>query len=126
MFTIAVTPGYLVLTFSGEVDDLQLYEALRSVTGQPELSQKNDLWIFDNCISCFSQTVFPELVRVIGNRHIDVQGRTKTALVTRSGFHNALAELFIEEARQLPHLIRSFFDLDSASAWLEAQEPSTT
>lgn len=126
MFTMAVTPGYPVLAFSGEVDDLQLHEALRSVTERPEFIRKNDLWIFEDCISNFSLTVFPELIRIIRNRHQGAQGTTRTALVTRSGFHNALAELFIEEARQLPHLIQSFFDLDAASAWLEVQEPSAT
>lgn len=118
MFTFEDTSSHLRLTFSGEVNDWQICQAIRTITTHQDYRHKNDLWHFDRCTSRLTHDVFTRLIDTILDGQPESAGRRKTALVTESGFHNAIAELFVEYATQLPQIIRVFTGLDEAESWI--------
>jgi hypothetical protein len=118
MFTIEDTPLFLRVTFSGDVGERLLFMAIDKITTHASYPDKNDLWLFHGCSSSFSHASLYGLVRAIENSYPKSPRRNKTALVTSTAMHKALAELFLEEAVHLPYTIRAFSDQHSAESWL--------
>lgn len=122
MFTIEERPESVWLFFSGTIDQEQLQEAMTSVTMLPGYFGKNDLWCFSGCTAGFSQQSLTSLVDVLQARYPKIPQVKKCAIVTSSGLHTALAEIFRLEASDLPIHVRSFIDTGSAERWLSSPE----
>lgn len=118
MYTIEKTGSYIRVVFSGMVNDDDLLDALKDELALPDYREKNALWIFDGCECDFSHSIFDDLVRYIRKNYPENATRMKTALLTSNNLHNALAELFRDQAEDLTYSIRIFQDPSEADTWL--------
>jgi hypothetical protein len=122
MFNIEESLPFIRVTFSGDLDARQLYLAVDKVKALECYRDKNDLWIFQGCSASFSHSSLMGLITAIGHDYPSPAVRTKTAIVATSGLLTALAELFRQEAIDLPYAIEIFSNQSSAETWLLQQE----
>jgi hypothetical protein len=120
MFVIENTSSYLCVDFKGSVDQEQLFQALKEIFLHPEYPHKNSIWVFEECECDFSNISLFDLMTMIKAYYPRKATRTKTALVTSTGTHHAIAKFFCEEAVQEMRLfaMRAFQTRNEAAAWV--------
>ncbi|NTU52637.1 MAG: hypothetical protein HGA97_02835 [Chlorobiaceae bacterium] len=121
MHVIEDTGQYLRVLLSGSVDQSQLFEALKEIFLHPEYPHKNSVWVFDEGCECdFSSLSMFDLIRLVKAYYPRDATRKKTAIVTSTSTHYAMAHLLCEEARQerLLFSIHTFMDRAEAEKWL--------
>jgi hypothetical protein len=120
MHTIEDTGDYLCVLFSGAVDQSRLFEALKEVFLHPDYPHKNSMWVFTGCECDFSNLCLLDLVTMIKAYYPRDATRKKTAIVTSSSTHYAMAQMLCDEARkeQLSFTLCAFFDREMAEIWL--------
>jgi hypothetical protein len=121
MYSIHNQESHISVRFSGDVNDTSLLQAVHDVASLPEYAFKNDVWIFTDCPAFVSYSKFGPVIMNIENMYLANASRTKTAIVTTTGYNTALASIFAREAASLPYEIRVFSDIDSAEAWIRAE-----
>jgi hypothetical protein len=121
MHVIELEPRYLSVIFAGAVDQKQLFQALRDIFMHPEYPFKNSMWVFEGCECDFSNISMFELLQFVKAYYPKKATRTKTAVVTSTSLHHAMAQLFCEEAGDLAlaFTMKAFMDRSEAIAWLE-------
>jgi hypothetical protein len=122
MHVIESSPGWLSVIFSGAVAQEQLFRALREMFMHPEYPDKNSMWVFDGCECDFSSISLTDLLHMVKAYYPKEATRTKTAIVTSTSMHHAMAQLFCQEAEQLAFAftLKAFMDRDEAITWLLA------
>lgn len=120
MHTIEYTGGYLGVVFSGAVDQTQLFQALKEIFLHPEYPYTNSMWVFSGCECDFSNLCLLDLVRMIKAYYPLEATRKKTAIVTSSSTHHAMAQILCDEAwqEQLSFSLRAFLNRAEAETWL--------
>jgi hypothetical protein len=117
---IESNPGYLGVIFTGSVDQLQLFQTLKEIFMHPEYPVKNSIWVFEGCECDFSSISMFDLLQMVRAYYPREATRKKTAIVTSTSTHHAMAQLFCQEAEQLTFAftLRAFTDRPEAEAWL--------
>lgn len=120
MHVIENTQSYLSVVFVGAVDQDQLFKALRALLLHPDYPHKNSVWVFEGCECEFSNIIMFDLVQIIKAYYPREATRNKTAIVTSTSMHNAMATLLCEEAElaMLPFSMRAFMNRAEAQDWL--------
>lgn len=121
MHVIETGASYLSLIFAGAVDQQQLFQGLRDIFKHPEYPFRNSMWVFEGCECDFSNISMFELLQLVKGYYPKKATRTKTAVLTSTSLHHAMAQLFCEEAGDLAlaFTMKSFMDRTEAIAWLE-------
>jgi hypothetical protein len=122
MHVIESGPRYLSVIFSGAVDQAQLFKALMEIFRHPEYPDKNSMWIFEGCECDFSNISMFDMLQMVRAYYPKETTRTKTAVVTSTSMHHAMAQLFCQEADQIPlsFTLRAFMNRSEAVEWLGA------
>jgi len=94
MHVIDNASGYLSVIFSGSVDQGHLFQALKEIFMHPEYPVKNSVWVFEGCECDFSNISMFELLRMVKAYYPREATRKKTAIVTSTSLHHAMAQLF--------------------------------
>jgi len=120
MHVIETGPQILSVIFSGAVDQVQLFRALKEIFMHPEYPFKNSMWVFEGCECDFSNISMFDLLQMVRAYYPKEATRTKTALVTSTSMHHAMAQLFCQESEQLKlaFTLKAFTDRSAATAWL--------
>jgi len=120
MHVIENHSSFLCVNFQGSVDQEQLFKALREIFLHPEYPHKNSIWMFEGCECDFSNISLYDLFEMIKAYYPRKATRTKTAIVTSTGTHHAMAQLFCEEAghQALVFSMRAFLDRAEAESWV--------
>jgi len=120
MHVIENHSSFLCVNFKGSVDQEQLFKALRGIFLHPEYPHKNSIWMFDGCECDFSNISLYDLFEMIKAYYPREATRTKTAIVTSTRTHHAMAQLFCEEAGHQPLFfsVRAFMDRAEAESWV--------
>lgn len=120
MHVIENAQFYLSVVFEGAVDQDQLFKALRTLLLHPDYPYKNTIWVFEGCECEFSNISMFDLVQIIKAYYPREATRKKSAIVTSTSMHNAMAQLLCEEAElaMLPFSIRAFMNRAQAQDWL--------
>ncbi len=121
MHVIETGTSYLSVIFAGSVDQKQLFQALRDIFMHPEYPFKNSIWVFEGCECDFSNISMFELLQLVKAYYPKNATRTKTAVVTSTSLHHAMAQLFCEEAGNftLAFTMKAFMDRAEAIEWLK-------
>ena len=121
MHVIETGTSYLSVIFAGAVDQKQLFQALRDIFMHPEYPFKNSIWVFEGCECDFSNISMFELLQLVKAYYPKNATRTKTAVVTSTSLHHAMAQLFCEEAGNftLAFTMKAFMDRAEAIEWLK-------
>jgi len=122
MHVIESGARYISVIFSGAVDQEQLFRALRDIFIHPEYPFKNSMWVFEGCECDFSNISMFELLQMVRAYYPKKATRAKTAIVTSTSMHHAMAQLFCEDADDLAlaFTMKAFMDRSEAIAWLES------
>lgn len=120
MHVIETGDRCLSVIFSGAVDQMQLFGALKEIFMHPEYPVKNSMWVFEGCECDFSSISMFDLLQMIRVYYPKEATRKKTAIVTSTSTHHAMAQLFCEEAGQLTlaFTLKAFMNRAEATAWL--------
>jgi hypothetical protein len=120
MHVIDNASGYLSVIFSGSVDQDHLFQALKEIFMHPEYPVKNSVWVFEGCECDFSNISMFELLRMVKAYYPREATRKKTAIVTSTSLHHAMAQLFCQEAEHsaLAFTLKAFTNRPDAAAWL--------
>jgi hypothetical protein len=120
MHAIENTSGYLSVIFSGSVEQDHLFQALREIFMHPEYPVKNSVWVFEGCECDFSNISMFELLRIVKAYYPREATRKKTAIVTSTSLHHAMAQIFCREAEHstLEFTLQAFTNRMDAEAWL--------
>lgn len=120
MYIIETGKSSLKVLFSGSVDHDQLFNALRDIFMHPDYPYRNSVWLFEGCECDFSNICMFDLVQMIKTYYPRKATRKKTAIVTSTSMHYAMAQLLCEEAElaMLPYSLRAFMNQDEAEGWL--------
>jgi hypothetical protein len=120
MHVIETGDSYLSVLFSGVVDQMQLFRALKEIFMHPEYPFKNSMWVFEGCESDFSNISMFDLLQMVRAYYPKEARRKKTAIVTSTSLHHAMAQLFCQEAGQLTlaFTLKAFMNRSEAAAWL--------
>ncbi|MBN1929920.1 MAG: hypothetical protein JW764_10310 [Chlorobiaceae bacterium] len=120
MHVIENNSSHLCVNFKGSVDQEQLFQALKEIFLHPEYPHKNSIWMFDGCECDFSSISLFDLMEMIKAYYPREATRTKTAIVTSTGTHHAMAKLFCEEAGQeiRRFAMQAFMNHDAAAVWV--------
>jgi hypothetical protein len=121
MHVIETGTSYLSVIFAGSVDQKQLFQALRDIFMHPEYPYKNSIWGFEGCECDFSNISMFDLLQLIKAYYPKNATRKKTAVVTSTSLHHAMAQLFCEEAGNLAlaFTMKAFMDRAEAIEWLQ-------
>lgn len=86
----------------------------------PEYPYKNSVWVFEGCECDFSSISLSDLLQMVRAYYPKEATRTKTAIVTSTSLHHAMAQLFCQEAEQLTLVftLKAFMDRSEAINWL--------
>jgi len=85
----------------------------------PEYPDKNCVYDFREAIIEFSGYNIPNLINHIKTLYPKNAKRSKTAIVISSGVQKAIAEIFIDFAKNLPYQLKIFNHLESAENWVK-------
>jgi hypothetical protein len=120
MHVIETGPYSLSVIFEGAVDQEQLFRALKDIFMHPDYPSRNSMWVFEGCECDFSSISLFELLQMVRAYYPREATRKKTAIVTSTRLHHAMAELFCEEAESLAlaFTLKAFMDRAEAEAWL--------
>lgn len=120
MHVIETGDIYLSVLFSGAVDQMQLFRALKEIFMHPEYPFKNSMWVFEGCECDFSSISMFDLLQMVRAYYPKEATRKKTAIVTSTSLHHAMAQLFCQEAGQLTltFTLKAFMNRAEATVWL--------
>jgi hypothetical protein len=120
MHVIETSSHYIGVIFTGTVDQDQLFRALRDIFMHPEYPDKNSIWVFEGCECDFSSISMFDLLQMVRAYYPKDATRKKTAIVTSTSTHYAMAQLFCQESEELAlaFTLRAFMDRAEADAWL--------
>jgi hypothetical protein len=120
MHVIEAEPRCLSVIFQGAVDQEQLFRALRDIFMHPDYPSRNSMWVFEGCECDFSSISLLELLQMVRAYYPREATRKKTAIVTSTRLHHAMAQLFCEEAESLAlaFTLKAFMNRSEAEAWL--------
>jgi hypothetical protein len=120
MHIIENTGRYLCAIFKGSVEQEQLFLALKEIFMHPDYPHKNSMWIFEGCECDFSSISMMDMLQMIKTFYPREATRKKTAIVTSTATHHAMAKIFCEDAGNEAFMftLRAFMDRSEAEAWL--------
>jgi hypothetical protein len=120
MHVVESYPDYLGVIFTGAVDQDQLFLALKDIFMHPEYPCKNSIWVFEGCECDFSNISMFELLQLVRAYYPREATRKKTAIVTSTSLHHAMAQLFCQEAEQLAlsFTLEAFMVRAEAEEWM--------
>ena len=114
---ITVKKDY-ILVEPKEVDYWQIWEGIGKVRNLPEFSEKNDIWVFNEAPVKLAYVDLYKLKDYIEEIYPENVNRNKTAIVVASGVQAAIANFFIQIAKDLPFEINVFSDFQTAEDWI--------
>jgi hypothetical protein len=101
-----------------EVDFGEICEGIAKIRNLPELSEKNNIWVFHEGpikLDYVDLYKLKDFVREICPKN---GNKSKTAIVVNSGIQSAMALLFSQIAENLLFEIKVFFNLQDAIDWI--------
>jgi hypothetical protein len=118
MFTITRSPTHLRVEIRGPLTRDLLARALRETMESPGYADLNDVWDVGDGPVRLNMADVTTLVEGVAAIYPMNARRSRTAVVTRSGFVAAIAELWRATASDLPFQMRVFADVEEAEAWI--------
>ncbi len=118
MFTVERTPQYYYVELTGDKGYADLLGAIYALFRKDDFKDTNSLWNFDKCNVHIEYEQMVYIVNAIKMKYPHGGKRRKTALVSTSGYKRALAEIFSEQAKDLPYDLRIFEKMHAAEQWL--------
>lgn len=119
MYNITSQKNYLLVRFTDEIRYSQIVAAIEELLAREDFPQWDDIWVFEGRLVDIRYEQLDTLIQAILSRYPMVASRSKTALVTATGFMAAIAEEFLRLARILPYELQLFHSLEDAENWLQ-------
>ena len=117
---ITVKEDYILVEPKEGTDFREIRRGIARLIYVPEISDKNDIWIFPEGLGKLSHDDWYKLRGIIKEIHPKDSKASKTALVVESEVRSSMAEAFTQIAEDLPHEFRVFSSLQDAEAWITA------
>ncbi len=118
MHTIIKESGYLLVSLEGEATYQDIKNAIAEELARDDYQSMNDVWDFTNCILLISHDQLDKVVNEVMLRYPKTYSRTKTAIVTPSGFSEAMGVFWMDQAYLLPYAVKVFTRMQDAEEWL--------
>ena len=118
MYQISSHDNFLLVRFSEEIRYSQILSAIEEVLARADFPALDDIWVFEGKIVDIRFEQLEILVKAIQTRYPQIATRTKTALVTTSGFAAAIVAEFLKLAQVLPYDLQLFSSIVEAEGWI--------
>ena len=118
MYDVSRQGPHLLITFGPTIDRATLLAAIDAVMARPDYPHSNDIWVLGDAVIFISHEDFEAITGAIEDAYPASAIRTRTALVTSSGFNTVIASMWCEEAKRLPFQVRVFDTVEAAEDWV--------
>lgn len=120
MFTVNNKGSYILVNFSGIVNESVLRNSVIGLTAllENEKENKNEIWSFDGCEPALSYNTLFSIISGMRESSNKSLKKTRTAIVSSRGLNPSLSSIFSSRPDAKPFSIRIFRDYLEAESWV--------
>jgi len=123
MFTVNNKGSYILVNFSGIVNESVLRSSITNLSSLLENENKNEIWSFDGCEPALTYNTLFSIISSMREASRKTSRRSRTAIVTSRGLNVALSSISSSKRGLLPFSIRIFQNYLEAESWVRNPLP---
>ncbi len=123
MFTVNNKGTYILVNFSGILNEAVLRSSVNNLSLLLENENKNEIWSFDGCEPALSYNTLFSIISGMRDKSRTSTARSRTAIVASRGLNAALSSISSPRRGRAPFSIRIFKDYLEAESWVRSPLP---
>jgi hypothetical protein len=126
MFTVNNKGSYILVNFSGVVNETVLRSSIDNLSVLLGNENKNEIWNFDGCVPALTYNTLFSIIAGIRDASMERMRRSKTAIVSSRGLNSSLSSISSSRKGSGPFSIRIFQNYHEAESWVRIPLPQAT
>lgn len=125
MFTVNNKGSYILVNYSGVVNEAVLRSSIDNLSVLLGNENKNEIWSFDGCEPALTYHTLFTVIAGMRKASLETVRRSKTAIVVSRGLNSALSSISSSIKGSGPFSIRIFKNYIEAESWVRIPLPQT-
>jgi hypothetical protein len=123
MFTVNNKGTYILVNFSGIMNEAVLRTSVNNLSQLLDNENKNEIWSFDGCEPALSYSTLFSIISGMRETSRKSACRSRTAIVASRGLNASLSSISSPRRGSGPFSIRIFKDFLEAESWVRSPLP---